>query len=500
MPVQLRGYVVEQTTDEPPILNVLGAGSFGVVVKATNLDGEAVALKIMGCEAFDGTEHSIIIARKERDTLRTIGPHPNITQLKGWEELEPTDPSGEAALAGPLMQGIKAWMRAELKKDPKRPMPKHWARTHTFCIAALELAGETELFDHLITHGRVSAESLRPVTKQLAEALKHVHSHGFGHFDVKLENIRIVFPPGTGPVVTLVDFGLAVDRPTKTGTLGIAAPEFFTSQVDSNGAFTDVDKEKTGAADIFSFGIVVFSLAFGNPPWAQASAGGEAGGRLTDQFGRGFQKYASLGEPGRLLAYCEQTPAFKGALSPPALAAPALPAPTPMATGPTLPTEDDAGARAAGAPAPPTLAPAPSDPRLIDLLSKMLQIAPANRLNAQEILGHHWITHPVTPAPAQHVHAHAHVHAHVPAPVPAPPAPSVYSSCSAAGDAAMEYTSCGAASDAEPPFTSGGATAPVSASYRSLGESAPPDTELVLPKLTRTHALMAIEEGWAFAE
>ena len=117
-PVHLRGYVVQQTVQQttPPALDVLGAGSFGVVVKATRIsDSEPVALKIMACRAFDGPSHSVVAARDEKATLDTIGHHPNITQLKGWEEINPTD--AEVALSGPLMQGIKAWMVAERTKE-----------------------------------------------------------------------------------------------------------------------------------------------------------------------------------------------------------------------------------------------------------------------------------------------------------------------------------------------------------------------------------------------
>ena len=141
MPVHLRGYVVEQTTGVPPTLKVLGAGSFGVVVKATNVNGEAVALKIMACMTFDGPGESVVNARKERDTLGAIGPHQNVMQLKGWEELDPTH--AEVALAGPLLQGIEAWMRSEREIDPNRTMPKDaYLRTHTFCIAALRMSSD----------------------------------------------------------------------------------------------------------------------------------------------------------------------------------------------------------------------------------------------------------------------------------------------------------------------------------------------------------------------
>lgn len=470
--------------------SVLGSGSFGIVVKATRIsDSEVVALKIVACVSADGLSNSVTSTNKERLALTAIGYHPNIVQLKGWEELDPTH--AEVALAGPLMQGINAWIRSQSKWDPSkgcmvpsRPMPGHMVspgKTHKICIAALQLVGEMELYDHLIAHGlpdRLPAEFLRPVTQQLAKALQHVHLQGFGHFDLKLENIRIAFPPGTDPVVTLVDFGLAAnigdgEIPTK-GSECILAPEFF----------SDIAKNVTVAADIFSFGIVLFTLAFGAPPWAKAKTIGELDGYERpcpmDAHGRGFQEYARPGDAGRLLAYAKQIPAFKGALSPPAPPAPvALPA-LPIAIGatvPTLPKEGSASpAPATGAPPPPpvlpTLVPAPSDPRLIDLLGKMLQIKPTKRPTAQEILEHDWITNPE------------------------PEEEPSFISCSAASDAEpQQFNNCGASDDAEPQPMSCGATAPTSAAYRSLG-----DTELVLPKLTRTHALVAIEEGWAFTE
>lgn len=456
MPVQLRGFEVEGNWQAEGG-SVLGSGSFGLVVKATRIsDSEAVALKIMGCVASGDGSRSVETARKERDALTAIGDHPNIVQLKGWHELDPTD--AEVALAGPLMRGIKAWMDAE---STGRITPKHMVRpgTNKICIAALQTVGEEELYNHLGAHRAVqgslsppgplgfAAEFVRPVTQQLAKALQHVHSQGFGHFDLKLDNVRITVTPGQDPKVWLVDFGLAVvpqagrgpgygEHPKK-GTEGIVAPEFFIGETTAH---------VTAAADIFSFGIALFTLAFGGPPWNMASATRDRGyfgnyARLDRAIN---ERGAPSLEPSSFEAYVAQNPSFKLQLSP---------------TAPTL-------APAAAAPAPvvaacPTSVPAPSDPRLIDLLSKMLQIDPAKRPTANGILAHDWITNPVAPVPAEE--------------------PS--------------FNNCSASDDTEPQPMSCGATAPATVSYRSLG-----DTELEPPKLTRGHALVAIEEGWAFTE
>ena len=481
MPVQLRGFEVEEYWNGEGG-SVLGSGSFGIVVKATRIsDSEAVALKIVACFSADGPTNSVTSTLKERHALEAIGYHPNIVQLKGWEELDPTH--DEVALAGPLMRGIKAWITSQETWDPNkgcmvpsRPMPGHMVRpgnTHKFCIAALQLVGEMELYDHLVMQGekRYTAEFLRPVLQQLAEALQHVHSQGFGHFDLKLENVRITATPGQDPKVWLVDFGLAVDirdgtRPTK-GSLNTAAPEFLT------GVMTNVSY----AADIFSLGIVLFTLGFGRPPWAAASAAADphfygtyfrtpAGStsnipgtrrRRSGQLKAYLEVAAHNGEP----LFSAQMVATVPTLSKPAAAAPA---PDPTVAAPL------------------TSVPAPSDARLIDLLSQMLQISPAQRPTLGEILDHDWTAdRPVAPAPA-----------------PAAPAPP-YTNCSAS-DAEPHFTSCGA-SDAEPTqFTSCSATPTASASYRSLGDPAPPGTEPGPPMLMRTHALVAIEEGWAFTE
>ncbi len=96
--------------------------------------------------------------------------------------------------------------------------------------------------------------------RQTAEALAALHETGWLHGDVKPENIRV----GPAGHVTLIDLGLARQlgsescsaRYVLATTLAYAAPESF-----SEGEWL------SGAADIYSLGIVLWELLTGRPPF-----------------------------------------------------------------------------------------------------------------------------------------------------------------------------------------------------------------------------------------
>jgi serine/threonine protein kinase len=94
---------------------------------------------------------------------------------------------------------------------------------------------------------------------QIGEALQEAHNHGIVHRDVKPENIMV----NTKNQIKVMDFGLAklkgslkLTRTSSTvGTLAYMAPEQIQgSEVDARG-------------DIFSFGIVLYEMLTGMPPF-----------------------------------------------------------------------------------------------------------------------------------------------------------------------------------------------------------------------------------------
>ncbi|TGO46114.1 hypothetical protein BCON_0344g00060 [Botryotinia convoluta] len=124
-----------------------------------------------------------------------------------------------------------------------------------------ELAAAGDLYTYFDSCGnRLEDAHARLITRQIALALEYLHSKGIAHRDVKMENILIT-NTDIGSRVILTDFGLAncMDKITgrlfsSVGTEGYVAPEIIGS---------DISRGYTTAADMWSFGILTWSLLTG---------------------------------------------------------------------------------------------------------------------------------------------------------------------------------------------------------------------------------------------
>ncbi|KAK7309342.1 hypothetical protein RJT34_05985 [Clitoria ternatea] len=122
----------------------------------------------------------------------------------------------------------------------------------------LEYAGGGSLADHLKKHGGVLPEHcVRRYTRSIVEGLKHVHSNGFVHCDVKLQNI-LVFDDGE---VKIADFGLAKETGKKQGKWECRGTPLFMSPESVN------DNEYESPADIWALGCAVVEMVTGKPAW-----------------------------------------------------------------------------------------------------------------------------------------------------------------------------------------------------------------------------------------
>ncbi len=110
-----------------------------------------------------------------------------------------------------------------------------------------------DLVDFAGREGAVSSVRTAAIVAQLSGIVGELHSRGWVHRDIKLEN-TLIAPDGR---VWLIDLGSAVRQGTETmavGTLGYTAPEVL------------LGVEASAASDVFSLGCVLFKLAIMNLP------------------------------------------------------------------------------------------------------------------------------------------------------------------------------------------------------------------------------------------
>lgn len=121
-----------------------------------------------------------------------------------------------------------------------------------------EHAARGEIFDYLVSNGRMKEEEAARIFAQIVSAIDFCHCKGVVHRDLKLENVLL----DSNMNVKLADFGFSntftPGTPLKTwcGSPPYAAPELFLG-VEYDGP----------RADIWSLGVVLYALVCGALPF-----------------------------------------------------------------------------------------------------------------------------------------------------------------------------------------------------------------------------------------
>ena len=218
--------MIGQTISHYQILEKLGEGGMGVVYKAqdTTLD-RLVALKFLPNHVSTGSAE---LERFLQEARTAAGlSHPNICTIHGIEEAD--SPSTQAPGAPSL--GVRHFIVMEFVDGQTLQEKK------------------TSL----------SMKQALDVGIQIAEGLAAAHEKGIVHRDIKPENIMI----RKDSRVQIMDFGLAklrgASRLTKegstVGTAGYMSPEQVQGQ------------ESDHRSDIFSFGVLLYEMLSGQPPF-----------------------------------------------------------------------------------------------------------------------------------------------------------------------------------------------------------------------------------------
>lgn len=127
----------------------------------------------------------------------------------------------------------------------------------------MSLASDGDLFswcDNKKGAGPEREAVMRPILKQVFEAIQFIHNIGIAHRDLSLENILLTSDGQGGHKVTIIDFGMGtLNRQVRREVCGkqsYQAPEMHAEEVYD-----------TFLADAFALGVVTFAMAVQDYPW-----------------------------------------------------------------------------------------------------------------------------------------------------------------------------------------------------------------------------------------
>ena len=123
----------------------------------------------------------------------------------------------------------------------------------------MELVEGMDLWDVLREKGRLPIDEAKAILRQLLQAVQDLHSRGYIHKDLKLENV-MVDSPKSGPTVKLIDLDTVEEFSPNRIAKTIAGTDQYIAQEAYGGHYSP-------ASDIFSVGVISYILFSGKFPF-----------------------------------------------------------------------------------------------------------------------------------------------------------------------------------------------------------------------------------------
>lgn len=201
------------------LLGVIGRGGMGTVYRARNIEtGDLVAVKALAHSHHEDEHFRERFAAEIQALLKL--DHPNIVRLLGYGESE-----GALYFAMELVDGKSLY----------------------------QIQKEIRIFDW---------REVLVICRDVAAGLRHAHDRGIIHRDLKPGNL-IKSPEG---LIKITDFGIAKEfgvshdtRDNVVGTIDYMSPE------------QALGRPVTARSDLYSLGVVLYTLLAGQPPFASNS-------------------------------------------------------------------------------------------------------------------------------------------------------------------------------------------------------------------------------------
>jgi len=148
----------------------------------------------------------------------------------------------------------------------------HLGRTGSSYFYAMEFV-DGETLEHFIKHsGRVEVKLALEIATQVAAGLAAVHKQKIVHRDIKPSNIMVSFEEGGGPMVKIIDLGLAKLTTDLPAEAAISMPGVFagTPEFASPEQFAGVPVDIR--SDLYSLGMTLWEMVTGKAPFRGTSA------------------------------------------------------------------------------------------------------------------------------------------------------------------------------------------------------------------------------------
>lgn len=129
-----------------------------------------------------------------------------------------------------------------------------------YCYLFMELVTGGELFDFVVSRGKLGEELARYYFRQVISALEYCHGHFIVHRDLKLENVLLA---EDGRHIKLIDFGMSCEViPGKLLEDRCGSPDYVAPEVLRGRGYTGMP------SDVWGLGVMLYAMLHGFLPFS----------------------------------------------------------------------------------------------------------------------------------------------------------------------------------------------------------------------------------------